>query len=316
MTKDGDLIEITEVDASGVNIYNSAKAQIDSQVATARAYPRNVGKSLNNALAIVTMDEETARTCTYSVPRGGKAITGASVHLARILLQTWGNIRAEARVIAIEPKHVVSEAVCWDLENNSAVKVEIKRSIMTRSGRMSDDMITVTGNAANAIALRNAVLAVIPAGITNKVYSAAVRKITGDISSEEKMNLKRRKVIDQFIADYEVTEEQVLALVGKSSANHITAQDITVLVGVWQAIRDGDSSADEIFNRVKTPKPDHNKVSKEKQLARLKEKLAETTDPDDLTILLETVSAHSEMKKLVEERIKELQDAKKDDNAK
>src|SRR3972149_11533333 len=103
--------EQLEVVSSDV-IYQQDKAAIDMQISTAKAYPRNITKATNNAIAIVSMDVETAKTCTYSVPRGGKAITGPSVHLAKILAQVWGNLRVDAKVVGIDKTQVTSEAVC------------------------------------------------------------------------------------------------------------------------------------------------------------------------------------------------------------
>ena len=124
------------------------KASIDIQVSTAQVYKRDIVQCINDALSMATIDVETAMTCGYSVPRGGKAITGPSVHLAKIIMQNWGNFRGEAKVINQTEKFVESEAIAWDLQKNVAVKVTVKRSIMTNSGKMKDDMIIVTGNAA------------------------------------------------------------------------------------------------------------------------------------------------------------------------
>lgn len=245
-------IEIVNTSA----IYQQDKAQIDVQISTAKSYPRNVTRSINNAIAIVTMDKETAATCTYSVPRAGKAITGASVHLAKILAQVWGNLRVDAKVVDIDSKQVTSEAVCFDLENNLAIKAQVKRSIMTRNGRMSDDMITVTGNAANSIALRNAVLSVIPRAIVDKVYNAAKATITGDVSDKQKLISRRKQVFDGFKDSYKLDEKQVLMAVGKASIDHITGDDLVVLIGIGQAIKDGDTTVEEAFLSKNTSKPE------------------------------------------------------------
>ena len=146
-------ITIHEVNDTSV-IYSQDKAAIDTQIATAKVYPRNVQRAISNSVAIVTLDSETASTCTYSLPRGGKPITGPTVHLAKILAQNWGNLRVEAKVVSIEKTQITSQAVAFDLENNLAIKVEVKRSIVGKNGRFNDDMITVTGNASNAIALQ------------------------------------------------------------------------------------------------------------------------------------------------------------------
>ena len=236
-------------------VYQQDKATIDMQISTAKAYPRNVKKAIDNSIILVTMDVETASTCSYSLPRGGKTVTGASVHLAKILAQNWGNLRIEAKVIAIDNKHVTSQAVAFDLENNLAIKVEVKRSITDRNGkRFNDDMITVTGNAGNSIALRNAVLSVIPKAIVDKVFNEAKKTITGYISDKTKLMAKRKQVMDGFRDTYGVIEAEVLKVIGKASVEHIDSDNLVTLIGLAQAIKDGDTTIDDAFRKVKENK--------------------------------------------------------------
>lgn len=253
-------------------VYEQDKAAIDVQISTAKAFPRNIRRSTENALAIVTIDTETAKTCTYSVPRGGKAITGPSVHLAKILAQVWGNLRIEAKVVAVDATQVTSEAVCFDLENNLAIKTQVKRSIMGRTGRFSEDMVTVTGNAANSIALRNAVLSVIPRAIVDKVYNAAKATITGDVSDKNKLLVKRKQVFDGLMEGLGLTEKEVLSAIGKASVDFITADDLVVLIGIGTAIKDGDTTVEEAFKGVK--KQSEVPVTVDQLQALLDEKIA------------------------------------------
>lgn len=246
-----DLTTVTQVDDMSV-VYNQDKAVIDVQIATAKNYPRNVQRAISNSIAIVTLDSETASTCTYSLPRGGKPITGPTVHLAKILAQNWGNLRVEAKVISVDRATLTSQAIAFDLENNLAIKVEVKRSIVGKSGRFNEDMIVVTGNAANAIALRNAILAVIPRGIVDKVYREATKTITGDLSDETKLIAKRKKVFDGFANTYGVSEKEVLNVIGKAAVEHITQEDLVVLIGIGQAIKDGDTTVEMAFKQKKT----------------------------------------------------------------
>lgn len=232
--------------------YQQDKAFIDMQIATAKAYPRNIRRATQNATAIVGINTETAKICNYSVPRGGKAITGPSVHLAKILAQCWGNMRIDAKVVNIDQTHVTSEAVCFDLENNLAIKTQVKRLIVGKGGvRFNEDMITVTGNAANSIALRNAVLSVIPKGIVDEVYGAAKKAITGDISDSVKLMAKRKQVVDSLKDGFNVTEKEILASIGKASIDFITGDDIITLTGIGTAIKDGDTTIDEAFRKDK-----------------------------------------------------------------
>lgn len=257
MSKESD--EVTIIETTPDAIFQADKALIDQQIATAHAFPRNIKRATDNSVAIVTMDKETAETCTYSVPRGGKAITGPSVYLAKIIAQQWGNMRVEAKVTSVDSKQVTSHAVCWDLESNLAIKVEVKRSVVGKNGRFNEDMITVTGNAANSIALRNAVLAVVPKAVVDKVYRAAKETITGDVSDENKLKAKRRQVVDGLKGTYSVTEAEILSAVGKVSIDHLTSDDLVVLIGIGTAIKDGDTTVDYAFKKAKDIKPDINK---------------------------------------------------------
>lgn len=224
------------------------RANIDIQVSTAKQYPRSISRCANNAVALVTMDKDTAQSCGYALPRGGKPITGPSVHLAKIIAQQYGNLRAEAKVVEITDKHVVSRGTAWDLENNYAVSFEVRRSIVGKNGnRFSDDMITVTGNAANAIAYRNAIFGIVPKSITDKAYKAAQHLITGDLSDEEKLIKRRDGAIKHFTDTYGITEEEVIKLCGKHTVNQIQADEIALLLGFAQSLKDGDTTVEELM---------------------------------------------------------------------
>jgi hypothetical protein len=246
-------------------VYHQDKAVIDTQIATAKHYPRSVERSIQNAMAIVTLDQATAASCTYTLPRSGKQITGPSVHLAKIIAQNWGNLRVEAKVIAIEMKQITSQAIAFDLENNVAIKVEVKRSIMSKSGRFNDDMITVTGNAANAIAMRNAILAVIPRGVVDKVWEASKRALLGDLSDSDKLIASRKKIFDEFANTFGVNSAELLALVGKPDITNVTQDNLVFLLGVRQALIDGDANVDETFKRKRNV--DENGKTKEDKVA-------------------------------------------------
>ncbi len=224
------------------------RANVDSQVATAKQYPRNVTRSINNSIAMATMDVDTAQSCGYALTRGSKPITGPSVHLAKLIVSNWGNIRTETKVVQVTDKQVISRGTCWDLENNVASAFEVRRSIVGKGGqRYSDDMITVTGNAANAIAYRNAVFAVIPKAVTDKVYQAAQHCITGDLSDNDKLIATRKKCIDYFKDEYGITEEEVVMICGKQTVNQIKAEQIVLLRGVQQSLVDGDTTVEELM---------------------------------------------------------------------
>jgi len=267
MENNSEEIQIMPLEGVEMQILRD-KASIDIQVSTAHMFKRDITSCVNDALAMATIDVETAMTCGYSVPRGGKAITGPSVHLAKIIMQNWGNFRGEAKVINQTEKFVESEAIAWDLQKNVAVKVTVKRSIMTNSGKMKDDMIIVTGNAANSIALRNAIFSVIPKAITDKIYRASQQKIIGDASEFAK---KVKQVFTAFKKGYEQDEESVLKIVGKTQISQLTNDDLVTLIGVGQALKDGDTTPEIIFKKAEKTAEQKKEDLKAKQAEAKKE---------------------------------------------
>lgn len=298
-----ELVKVEPI-ASDV-IYQQDKAQIDMQIATAKQYPRNIIRATENAVTVATLSTETAQSCNYSLPRGGRTISGPSVHLARILAQQWGNMRIEAKVTAIEQTQIVSEAVAFDLENNLAVKVEVRKPIVGRNGRYKEDMIAVTGNSANATALRNAIFAVIPKSVTDSVYNSAKRLITGDLSDKEKLTAKRIKILNGLKDLYNVSETDVLRTLGKASVNNINADDILNLIGMIQAIKDGDTTVKLTFQAYKEEVKSPKKANKQKAEDRV---LNHIKNAKDLTALAKVKSAlkTADQKRLYTEKAQKL----------
>ena len=251
-----EVAQVAQGDAQSVIQMDAIeKANVDVQVTTAKQFPRNVTRAIQNSIVMATIDPETAQMMRYALPRGGKPITGPSVHLAKLIVSNWGNIRAEAKVVQITDSQVVSRGTCWDLENNVATAIEVRRNIKGKNGqRFSDDMITVVGNAANSIAFRNAVFSVIPKAVTDKVYRAAQECITGDLSDEAKLLQKRTNCLKFFNDEYGITEEEVIKLCGKQTVNQIKADEIALMLGIYQSLKDGDTTVEEVMEPIRKEK--------------------------------------------------------------
>jgi hypothetical protein len=228
------------------------RASYDIQISTAKRFPRNLAKFNDNVIATVTISEEVAAVCGYTLPRAQKQIQGPSVHLARIMAQYYGNLRVEKRGTMISDKYLTAEAIAFDLESNYAIKVEARRKILDRYGkRYNDDMINTTMLAAMAVAERNAILAVIPKGFVDEAYKAAQQKLTGDLSDEKKLSLARKKMVEIFLKEYDVKEPEILSIFGKTSITQINQEDIASLRGLYRALKDGDTTVDNAFQREK-----------------------------------------------------------------
>lgn len=240
MEQEQQIIEVKSVDV----IQAIDRAEIDVQIATAKQYPRDVAKVLNTIRTYGQMDMETAQECFYSLSRGANPIEGLSVRFAEIVAGAWGNLRVGTRIIGNDGKTITAQGVAHDLETNLAVAVEVKRRITDKYGRTySEDMQVVTGNAASAIAFRNAVLKVVPKAVTKKVtdeIKAVAMGSTKDIES-------RRKAMVDYIKKMGITNEQILFYCGVTTIENIDNQMLFNLRGAINAIKEGSSTVEEIF---------------------------------------------------------------------
>jgi len=244
-------VEETELGLGSVKIaYEKDKVLFDFQLAKASKEPRDEEISLIKAIKLATVNEGVAKSCIYSLPiKGGKPIRGASVHLARIVAQSWGNLRAECNMVDVYNKgHVTYEAICIDFETNVAIRSQVKRSVLDRFGRKyNEDIVTSIANATNAIALRTAILSVVPKYFIDAVCEAIVKKVTGDISDKALFLQKRNQLMQAFKDAYDITDKQILSVVSRRHISEINEEDLVVLIGVAQGIADGDVSIESTF---------------------------------------------------------------------
>jgi len=246
---ENESLEIIDVQSVTVTEAQS-RAEIDIQVSTANKYPRNVDRTVKNVIAIVSQDKELAEKCVYSLPRAGKEIQGASVHLARLIASEYKNIRVDSRIVEIGDTMVTAQSTVMDLQNNYAIRTEVKRRITDKKGqRFADDMIVVTCNAALSIASRNAILQVIPASVVNQIYKAAQKAIVGDMTDEQKLLKRRKEILDGYLNTWNVKEDEILRLLEIETVNQIKDTQMLTLVGLANAIKDGDTTVNEAFGR-------------------------------------------------------------------
>ena len=259
ITADGEIISDVPAVLTDVSAVSAlARAEIDGQIATARAYPRSMARAKQQIMSYVTLDEDTAETCIYSLPRSGKPITGPSIRFAEIVQQCWGNNRTAARITSVDRvnKFVEAEGIYHDLETNSARKATVRRRIVDSKGRLySDDMIIVTGNAACSIALRNAILAGVPRAIWGQAEDAARKAMAGSI---ETLSVTREKSIAAF-ARFGVTPDHVFGALGLNGADEVTLEHIVVMRGMFSAIKNGEATVEEIFTPAPAAEADNRK---------------------------------------------------------
>jgi hypothetical protein len=307
MANDTIEVHVEEMDnkTNTLAVYQQDKAMVDMQIVTAKRYPRKLQSCIENSIVLATLNEETAKSCMYNLLKGGKMIKGPSVVLAKIMAREFGNMRVENRVVGYDKTHVTCEATAFDLEKNYAIRTTIKKSLLSSTGRVSEDMAVIIGNAGNAVALRNAVFAVLPKQVVDKVYEAVREKIAGKLSDENALVAKRAKMVEHIkntYPSYAFTDEEIAAAFGKQSISHLGREEIIDFFGIENAIKAGDISVESVFRpSMAQPKP----IPKDKSSERLELMIEQAATADDLKKLEKQCTTPSLLRKY-EDKMKAL----------
>lgn len=250
---DGEILE-QAIENTKTGFDRREAAFMEAQLDTAYKRRRSLKQFIMTATTYATQDQETAAACSYSLPRrnaDGKtqAISGPSVRLAEICALAWGNMHTESRIVEIGEEYVKVAAVCWDMESNNRMGQEAARRIVKKNGqRYSDDMIIMTANAAISIVLRNVVFRIIPKALVEQIRAKAVAVAKGDAAS-----IKKRR--DEAVAHWKkqgVSQERLLAGLGKAGIEDIDAEDIAIMLGYWTAVKDKEATIDDCFPPLET----------------------------------------------------------------
>jgi len=221
------------------------KAEVDIQIATAHQYPRSIANFQNECSALATMTPEIAQECIFSLPRGGKTIQGESIRLAEIVAHTYCNLRIGSRQISDDGKSITVQAVCHDLEKNVAIQTEVKRRITYKDGRRyNDDMIIMAINAAQSIAVRNAIFKAVPKALIANVVTKIKAVIVGDEATFE----DRKKKCFEYFKSLGVDKKAVLKALGIKGDGDVDGDIMITLTGIASGIKSGEFTAKDAFD--------------------------------------------------------------------
>lgn len=269
------LTEIVESKKEETALYLLTKAEIDTQIATAKAFPRSLTHFTQKAMSMVMLSEDIAASCTYVLPRGGNKLEGPSVRLAEIIAASYGNNQYGGRVIAKDNEKLTAQGVFIDLENNVKVTVEVERRITDKNGKpYNQDMQIMAGNAAIAIALRNAIYKGIPAAIVAPIWDKAKEVARG---TAETLAARRDKAVAYF-KSLNVTEKQILEVLNIKKIGDIDLDKLEILTGMKAAIKNGESTVKDLFE------PDNKVISIDELRSLYLEKVEKLSEEDKINV--------------------------------
>ena len=234
----------------GAELVASREAQ-DAQMrmVAAKRFPRDVVAAYNRIMQDCRR-RSLAEKAMYEYPRGGAMVTGPSIHLAKAMARSWGNLLSGFKVLEQSAKESTVMAYCWDLETNyTEEKVFFVPHIReTKKGAkpLTDprDIYEMVANQA-ARRERACILSVIP----GDVVDAAIVQCNATLAGNSKIPLVDtiRAMVKAFQEDYGITAEMLEKYIGcKKEA--FSQQSVIRLRNVYNTLRDGSASVEQYFD--------------------------------------------------------------------
>ena len=249
---DGEDGQILDLRSNPSAIESITRAEIDSQISTAKRYPRSPERFLREAASLVSINQDIAAKCTYTLKRQGKDISGPSVRLAEIVACTWGNLRVVGRVIGDDGEAVTVEGIALDLEKNVGYSLQLRRGVLSSGGRRySPDMVNMTINASIALVTRNVTFKAVPRAFVSIIHEQAQEVARGDLKT---LPTRVRAALDWFGKKGVAESEVYKALEVKGMAD-IDIDRLMTLNGFRTSISEGHATVEEIFRPAPEPAP-------------------------------------------------------------
>jgi len=242
---------VPQQDARQVAQYD--RIQIETEVATAKQYPRDVKKCVQTMIALATSSLEVAESMRYELPPRkktdkatgkityGDPITGPSIRAMELIGPRWKNVRFGTRIISVDraDRRVVVEGGAWDMEDNVPVTEQVSRRI-TMGG---DDGVNMAIGQATSIAIRN-VLKRIIGPFVNEVLDATDRYI----AQNTKLDDAKDKMFKYF-AGVGIDHDALLAFLDLKSDDQIATAHVARLRGLGNAIKEGFVTVESVLKK-------------------------------------------------------------------
>jgi hypothetical protein len=231
-------------------VTSKAAQEVQAAMVIAKKFPRNENEAFARIMKSCNR-KSLAEVAIYSFPRGGTAVSGASIRLAEAMAQGWGNL--DVGVIELENRGGASQvmAYCWDLETNTRVtKVfQVRHERSTRGGvKVLDDPRDIYEMVANqgARRLRACILAVIPGDVQDAAVAACNQTLLGDGTTP--ISDQVRAMASAFENEISVTVEMLEDRLGHTLAS-TTASELVQLRKIFASVRDNMSKQSDWFGR-------------------------------------------------------------------
>jgi len=224
-----------------------AIAEAQGKLIIAKRFPRDEVAAYAKAIEACKR-KPMAKKAFYAYPRAGQTVEGPTIRFAEELARCWGNIDYGVKELSQDDGKSEMQAYAWDLETNAQSvqnftnphKREVGKKVVTLTSLR--DIYEINANMA-ARRLRARILAILPAWYVDACIEECKKTLAGD--NEEPLIDRVKKMVVQF-AKMGVTQEQIERRL-KRKVDTMTAEDFVEYIGIFNAIKGGESKISEWF---------------------------------------------------------------------
>lgn len=239
-----------QINVGTVTIESSrAVAEAQGKLVIAKNFPRNEYEAYAKAIEACKR-KSFAEKAIYSYPRSGTAISGPSIRLAEELARCWGNIDFGIKELSQKDGESEMQAYCWDMETNTISSqtfvVAHIRDLKNGVKKKLTEQRDIYENNANMAGrrLRARILAVLPPDLVEQAVAECKKTLTGDNDTPIADRIKNMIVaFEKFGVKIEMIEKRL-----NRKINTMTANDISEYIGIYNSLKDGNSSVYDWFD--------------------------------------------------------------------
>ena len=248
----GVMAQMDKINQGTVAIEASrAIAEAQGKLVIAKRFPRDEVEAYAKAMEACQRPTMAAKAF-YSFPRGGQTVEGPTIRFAEELARCWGNIDYGLKELSQDEGKSEMQAYAWDLETNAQ---SIQNFTNPHQREVGKKMQTLTSlrdiyeNNANMATrrLRSRILAILPSWFVEDAIAECKKTLAGQ--NETPLVDRVKKMVVQF-AKLGVTQEQIEKRL-KRKIDTMNADDFVEYIGIYNAIKQGESKIAEWFEAEK-----------------------------------------------------------------
>lgn len=228
-----------------------AIAEAQGKLVIAKRFPRDEVSAYAKAME-ACQRPSMAEKAFYSFPRGNQTVEGPTIRFAEELARCWGNIDYGIKELSQDDGKSEMQAYAWDLETN-AQSVQNFTNLHQREVGKKMQVLTslrdIYENNANMATrrLRSRILAILPSWFVEDCISECKKTLAGQ--NDTPLIDRVKKMVIQF-AKLGVTQEQIEKRL-KRKVDSMNAEDFVEYIGIYNAIKQGESKISEWFEAEK-----------------------------------------------------------------